>query len=129
MTVASQWKFYLPVMAVAMALMVPAIIVAETRGRMKEVFVVSIATIAASLVALEAAPESAIAVTVALIAFFTAFNAMEAMLPSLVTKFAPAAAKGSATGVYSRCNSSAFSSAGRWGAGCLRLKAFRACSA
>ena len=101
LTVAGQWKFYLPVMAVAMALMVPAIIVAETRGRMKEVFVVSIATIAASLVALEAAPESAVAVTIALVAFFTAFNAMEAMLPSLVTKFAPAAAKGSATGVYS----------------------------
>ncbi len=33
--------------------------------------------------------------------FFTAFNAMEAMLPSLVTKFAPPAAKGAATGVFS----------------------------
>ena len=50
-----QWKFYLPVMAVSMALMVPAIIVAETRGRMKEVFVAAIAIIAASLAALAAA--------------------------------------------------------------------------
>ncbi len=96
-----EWKFYLPVMAVAMTLMVPAIIVAETRGRMKEVFVASIAVIAASLAALAAAPSSAVAVVAAMTAFFTAFNAMEAMLPSLVTKVAPATAKGAATGVYS----------------------------
>jgi predicted MFS family arabinose efflux permease len=97
----SEWKFYLPVMAVAMALMVPAIIVAETRGRMKEVFVGSIAAIAASLAVLAAAPPSAVDVIIAVTVFFTAFNAMEAMLPSLVTKFAPASAKGAATGVYS----------------------------
>jgi len=101
MTDADQWKFYLPVMVAAMALMVPAIIVAETRGRMKEVFVAAIAVIAASLAALAAFRASAVAATAALTAFFTAFNAMEAMLPSLVTKFAPADAKGAATGVYS----------------------------
>ncbi|MGO4871585.1 MAG: MFS transporter [Roseiarcus sp.] len=98
---AAQWKFYLPVMVVAMALMVPAIIVAETRGRMKEVFVITIAAIAASLVGLATLGASALATTVALTAFFTAFNVMEAMLPSLITKFAPAEAKGAATGVYS----------------------------
>ncbi len=98
---ASQWKFYLPVMVAAMALMVPAIIVAETRGRMKEGFIAAIATIAASLIALATLGAGALATTVALTAFFTAFNVMEAMLPSLVTKFAPADAKGAATGVYS----------------------------
>ena len=36
-----------------------------------------------------------------MILFFTAFNVMEAILPSLVTKFAPPAAKGAATGVFS----------------------------
>ncbi|MCI4680144.1 MFS transporter [Rhodoblastus acidophilus] len=101
LNVGSEWKFYLPVMIVAMALMVPAIIVAETRGRMKEVFVAAVAAITASLVALAAAPSSGAAAVIALTVFFTAFNAMEAMLPSLVTKFAPASAKGAATGVYS----------------------------
>ena len=33
--------------------------------------------------------------------FFTAFTLLEACLPSLVSKFAPAAAKGTATGIYS----------------------------
>ncbi len=101
LTSAEQWKFYLPALVAAVALMVPAIIVAETRGRMKEVFVVSIVAIAASLVALAGFRASAVAVAVALTAFFAALNVMEAMLPSLVTKFAPVDAKGAATGVYS----------------------------
>ena len=37
----------------------------------------------------------------ALVVFFTGFNLLEAMLPSLVSKFAPPAIKGTATGVYS----------------------------
>jgi predicted MFS family arabinose efflux permease len=96
-----QWKFYLPVLAAAMALMVPAILVAETRGRMKEVFVGAVAVIAASLIALAAARASALVAGVALTAFFTAFNVMEAILPSLITKSARPDAKGAATGVYS----------------------------
>ncbi len=101
LTAAGEWKFYLPVMGGAMALMVPAVIVAETRGRMKEVFVAAIATILASQLVLAGAPASGAAAVGAMILFFTAFNVMEAILPSLVTKFAPAAAKGAATGVFS----------------------------
>jgi len=37
----------------------------------------------------------------ALVVFFSAFNVMEATLPSLITKVAPAEAKGTATGLYS----------------------------
>jgi MFS family permease len=37
----------------------------------------------------------------ALVVFFTAFNLLEATLPSLVSKYAPPAIKGTATGVYS----------------------------
>jgi MFS family permease len=40
-------------------------------------------------------------VLVALMAFFAAFNLMEASLPSLVSKVAPADAKGTAMGVFS----------------------------
>jgi predicted MFS family arabinose efflux permease len=101
MNSARQWEFYLPVLVASVALMIPAIIVAETRGRMKEVFVASVAVIAASLVVLAALGASAVVAALALTAFFTAFNALEAMLPSLITKFAPADAKGAATGVYS----------------------------
>jgi MFS family permease len=98
---AGQWKLYLTVMVVSMLLMVPAIIVAETRGRMKEVFLVAIAAIGLSVLGLALSHAQPIADVIALTVFFTAFNIMEAMLPSLVTKTAPAGAKGAATGVYS----------------------------
>lgn len=101
LSVRTDWIVYLPVLFVSVAFMVPAIIIAEKGGRMKEVFVAAIALLAASLVALALAGGVGIVVVVALIAFFTAFNIMEAMLPSLVTKVAPAGAKGTATGVYS----------------------------
>jgi MFS family permease len=38
---------------------------------------------------------------VALLVFFTAFNLLEALLPSLVSRLAPAGAKGTAIGIYS----------------------------
>ena len=98
--VTGQWKLYLPVLAVSVILMVPAIIVAETRGRMKAVFVTGIAVIGFSLLSL-ALIRGPAAAAVALTAFLTAFNVMEALLPSLVTKLAPPEAKGAATGVYS----------------------------
>ncbi|HTX48262.1 MAG TPA: MFS transporter [Caulobacteraceae bacterium] len=96
-----EWELYLPVMAVSVALMVPAIVVAETRGRMKEVFLAAIVSIAASLAMLAGLRADAAIAIAALTIFFTGFNAMEALLPSLITKFAPADARGAATGVYS----------------------------
>jgi predicted MFS family arabinose efflux permease len=101
LSIHTDWIVYLPVLAVSVAFMIPAIIVAEKGGRMKEVYVAAIALLAASLVALAFGGSIGIVVVVALVAFFTAFNIMEAMLPSLVTKVAPAGAKGTATGIYS----------------------------
>jgi predicted MFS family arabinose efflux permease len=96
-----QWVIYLPVLAVSVLLMVPAIVVGEKRRRMKEVFVTAILVLMASQVGFAfGAPDQA-TVLVAAIAFFTAFTLAEATLPSLVTKVAPAGAKGTATGVYS----------------------------
>ncbi len=96
-----EWMIYLPVLLVSVALMVPAVILAERGGRMKEVFIAAIAILAASILALGFAGHDAVAVLVALTLFFAAFNAMEAMLPSLVSRFAPADAKGTAMGIYS----------------------------
>jgi predicted MFS family arabinose efflux permease len=96
-----EWIIYLPVLAVSVALMVPAIILAERRGLMKEVFIAAIAVLLASILALGFAGHEAVTVLVALALFFAAFNSMEAMLPSLVSRFAPPDAKGTAMGIYS----------------------------
>jgi predicted MFS family arabinose efflux permease len=95
------WIIYLPVLTVSVLLMVPAIIAAEKGGRMKEVFVATIVLIAASQLVLLLWPAESIFVAIALLGFFTGFNIMEASLPSLITKIAPANAKGTATGVFS----------------------------
>jgi MFS family permease len=96
-----QWMIYLPILAASIILMAPAIIVAEKIGRMKEVFIATITLLTLSLFALAIWGAYPVALVAALIGFFTAFNVMEAILPSLVTKIAPADAKGTATGVYS----------------------------
>jgi len=95
------WIVYLPVLAVSIVLMVPAILVAEKGGRMKEVFLTTIMLLAASQLALLLWPSDPIVIALALIGFFTGFNIMEASLPSLITKIAPANSKGTATGVFS----------------------------
>lgn len=98
---ASDWRLYLPVMVTSVALMVPIVILAERGGRMKEVFLLTITMLAASLLAFAAGGGNAVVLVIGLVVFFGGFNAMEALLPSLVTKMAPAGAKGTATGIYS----------------------------
>jgi len=95
------WLVYLPVLVVSIVLMVPAILVAEKGGWMKEVFLATIILLAASQLALLLWSSAPLVVALALVGFFTGFNIMEASLPSLITKIAPANAKGTATGVFS----------------------------
>ena len=97
----AEWRVYLPVLLVSVAVMVPAIIVAERLRRMKAVLVAAVAALAASQFMLAAGGQDKWVLLSAVTVFFAGFNVMEASLPSLVTKIAPAASKGTATGVYS----------------------------
>jgi predicted MFS family arabinose efflux permease len=96
-----QWIVYLPVLLVSVAVMVPAIIVAEKYRRMKGVFVSAVVALVASQIMLFYGSGNVFVLLAALIVFFSAFNVMEASLPSLITKVAPADVKGTAMGVYS----------------------------
>jgi MFS family permease len=96
-----QWIVYLPVLLVSVAAMVPAIIVAEKYRRMKGVFLGAVAALVVSQIMLFYGSANVVALLAALIVFFSAFNVMEASLPSLITKVAPPDVKGTAMGVYS----------------------------
>lgn len=100
LAVADHWHVYLPVMVLAMGVMVPFIIIAEKRRKMKPVFLSAIAVLALSLFGLYLAVHSFYGLVVGLFLFFTAFNLLEASLPSLISKIAPAESKGTAMGVY-----------------------------
>ena len=97
----SQWQVYLPVLLLSVAVMVPAIIVAEKYRRMKGVFIGAVAALAASQFMLVLGKDDVYVVLAAITLFFAGFNVMEASLPSLVTKTAPPDAKGTAAGIYS----------------------------
>ena len=97
---AQHWKVYLPVMFISFFAVVPAIIIAEKYGRMKPVFVSAVALLFLSTLVMAVFIDSFPGVVTALFMFFLAFNLLEATLPSLISKIAPAGSKGTAMGVY-----------------------------
>jgi predicted MFS family arabinose efflux permease len=97
----SHWKIYFPVLLLSLILIVPAIIYAEKKAKLKPVFVTSIAVLLASQIFLASTSDSLWGTAGALLVFFAAFNLLEATLPSLISKIAPVGAKGTAIGVYS----------------------------
>lgn len=94
------WKVYLPVVLGSFALMVPPILAAERGGRMKPMFLAMIALLVAVQAGFLYCRFSLASLVVLLLAFFVAFNVLEASLPSLVTRVASPAARGTALGVY-----------------------------
>jgi len=96
------WIVYLPVMILSFLAMIPFIIVAEKKRKMKPIFIFAIALVAlAQLLMGSLTADSRIALFLLLFVYFMAFNLLEASLPSLVSKLSPAGQKGAAMGVYS----------------------------
>lgn len=95
------WYVYLPVMLMAFVLMVPPIIIAEKKAKMKQIFMLAIFLAMCAQLLLMFGQDNLWGIAIALLVFFTAFNVLEATLPSMISKIAPLAAKGTAMGVYS----------------------------
>ncbi|MGQ3891832.1 MFS transporter [Legionella sp. CNM-4043-24] len=96
-----QWHFYLPLMIVAFLLMVPAIILAEKKQKVKPVFLTAVLTTCLAQGLLAFFYPSWYALCALLLLYFVAFNILEANLPSLISKQANPGNKGTAMGVYS----------------------------
>jgi len=130
--VASHWKVYLPVMGLAFVLMVPAIIAAEKRGKMKAVLLSAISLILIGQLLLGSLAHTIAIVTAVLFVYFLGFNILEASQPSLVSKLAPGARKGAATGVYNTTQSIGLAAGGILGGWLLKhdgaSTVFYACS-
>jgi len=93
--------FYLPILVLSVFGMVPLIIIAEKKQKMKQVFLICVGSMAVAECMLGLYHESLIAVSAGMLLFFIAFNALEASLPSLISRMAPVDGKGTAMGVYS----------------------------
>ena len=97
---AAHWKVYLPAVLVSFAIMVPAIIAAERKDKMRPIFLAAVGLLVVVQGGLFLLHESLWVLALWLLLFFVAFNVLEATLPSLVSRTAPPAAKGAALGVY-----------------------------
>jgi len=94
------WKLYLPVVLGSFVLMIPAVLYADRRNRPKPVLVASVALLLAAEAGFAAFDRGLFAIAALMLAFFVAFNVLEALLPSLVSRLAPAQGRGVAIGVY-----------------------------
>jgi predicted MFS family arabinose efflux permease len=92
---------YLPILILAFIAMVPLIIIAEKGRKMKPVFIGAIITLGIAELGWSQLGASLPAMLFCLWLFFTAFNLLEASLPSLMSKLSPLANKGTAMGMYS----------------------------
>ena len=99
------WQVYLPIMVGAFILMIPAIIYGEKKAKLKQVFVSAVALMFVTQTGMALTLNSFWNIVVLLGGYFIAFNILEATLPSLISKIAPAAAKGTAIGVYNATQS------------------------
>jgi len=98
--IADHWMFYLPVVLASFACMVPAVLFADRRNRPKPILLGAVALLVAVYAWLTAAPMQLVPLALLMLGFFAAFNVLEALLPSLVTRHAPARARGAVIGVY-----------------------------
>ncbi|WP_156507757.1 MFS transporter [Halioglobus sp. HI00S01] len=98
----SHWQVYLPALVLSLLGMVPLMILAERKGRLREVFLVAITLVVGAL-GLMASTPAPLAIYLGLWVFFIGFNYLEATLPSLVSKAVFPGGKGTALGVFSTC--------------------------
>jgi MFS family permease len=94
------WKLYLPVILGSFVLMIPAILYADRRNQSKPVLIGAVALLVVAEAALAAFGGGLELLALLMLAFFVAFNVLEALLPSLVSRAAPAQGRGTAIGVY-----------------------------
>ena len=101
----AQWKVYAPMVLFGMVLMVPVIIYGEKKRKLKQTLLFAIGMMVVAQAMLATKHNAVRVMTAALVIYAIAFNVLEAILPSMVAKFAPAEQRGAAMGFYSTAQS------------------------
>jgi len=99
----SHWQIYLSVVLLSFVFMVPLLIYGEKKQRIRQVLLIAIIfLLVAEIIFTQASSVTLIAI--ALLVYFVGFNLLEALQPSLVTRYAKES-KGTALGVYNTTQS------------------------
>ncbi len=99
--IAENWKLYLPAMMMSFIGMVPLIILAEKLKKTKLILLISIALLMISQLLFYELKLNFNIFLAVLTLFFIAFNTIEAILPSLLSRTASSSKRGLAMGVFS----------------------------
>lgn len=99
--VAEHWLVYLTACLASLLIMVPLVGLSESGWGVRKVMVVSIVGLAVAEFLIGLVGNHWWTVVASLMLFFGFLNVLESMLPSLVSRIAPVASRGSAMGVYS----------------------------
>lgn len=95
------WWVYLTALLISFFAMIPFIIYGEKKRKMKRVLLGAVSVLLLTELFFWELGNSLSALVIGTVIFFTAFNLLEASLPSLISKVSPAGGKGTAMGVYS----------------------------
>ena len=94
------WQIYLPVLFASVMLMAPAIILGERANKSAACFKAAVFILLISQIGYYFWHSTLMALASMLLVFFTAFNYLEASLPSLISTMSSKNSKGTALGVY-----------------------------
>ncbi|PPI88396.1 MFS transporter [Candidatus Pantoea edessiphila] len=95
------WQIYLTTMTIAFFLVVPSIMYAEIKKKIKPIFISGIIIILISIIILQNSKNYFWILIIGIQLFLFAFSLMESIIPSLVSKESPLGYKGTAMGFYS----------------------------
>lgn len=133
---AGHWQVYLPAVAASLLVMGGVLFPMERRGRLREAFLIAIGLVLLvqlGLWLLAGEQPGLWALGLLLFVFFVGFNTLEATQPSLVSRLAPAYARGAALGIYNTLQSVGFFVGGAAGGWLVRAHGasglFMACAA
>ncbi len=97
------WWIYTLTLLLSLVGMVPLMIRAERKSKLRETFLLAVGLLATSMLLVYTVGDTLTGMLAALWLMFVAFNYLEATLPSLVSKTVNAGGKGTALGIYSTC--------------------------
>ena len=101
LAIEDNWHMYLPVITLSFIGMIPLVIIASKYQKNKPVFLAVILLLALSQILFYKTTLDYTSFFIILSLFFIAFNALEAILPSLIAKTASGSMRGLAMGFYS----------------------------
>ncbi len=108
------WEIYLPTILIALVLMVPAVILAEKRGRFKEVFMLGVLFLGLSFLSF-ALFVNFWGIVFMVLFFFIGFNLLEALVPSLLTRLTHKDLRGLSLGFFNTTQFLGAFAGGIWG--------------